>query len=137
MCGVHKPLDRKASDAGLLSEHVPADAVEERLCGRVGIELIRVIFVVDVVSDANELAAIVSAGEEDDSDAEDLSIGNALGVRWVGLKDELVDADGDGANEEGVEFLIVLVTEDVSGQRVEMGRGNARGGRADVGELPF
>lgn len=134
---MHKPFDSKASNAGLLGEHVPADAVEEWLCGWVGIELVGVIFIVDVVSDADELAPIVGAGEEDDGDAEDLSVGDALGVRWVGFEDELVDADGDGADEEGVEFLVVLVTEDVSGRRVDLGRGNARGGRADIGELPF
>lgn len=137
MCCVYKPFDSKAGNTGLLSEHVPTDTVEERLRGWVSIKLIRVVFVVDIVSDADELAAIVGTGEEDDGDAEDLSVWDALGVRWVGFKDELVDADWDGTNEEGVEFLVVLVTEDVSGRRLGLGGGNARGGRANIGELPF
>lgn len=136
-CRVHKPFDCKASNAGLLSEHVPTNTVEERLRGWVSIKLIGVVFVVDIVSDADELAAIVGAGEEDDGNAEDLSVWDALGVWWVGFEDELVDADWDRTNEEGVEFLVVLVTEDVSGRRLGLGRGNARGGRANIGELPF
>ena len=35
------------------------------------------------------------------------------GVGRVGFEDELVHADGDGADEEGVEFLIVLRSGDV------------------------
>lgn len=111
------PLDGKASDAGLLGENVAADLLDNGLCRGVGAELLDLVLVVDIVADANEFATIVGAGQEDDGNAHDLSIGDALGVGGIGLEDELVDADGDGADQQGVELLVILV----------------RGGGADVG----
>lgn len=74
------PFDRKASNAGLLSKDVPANPIIEWLCRWIGIQLLGIVLVVDIVSDADELAAVVGAGEQDDGDAEDLGIGNARGV---------------------------------------------------------
>ena len=34
----------------------------------------------------------------------------ATGLGSIGLEDELVDTDGDGADEEGVKLLVVLIT---------------------------
>lgn len=124
-CQVHNannvPLYRKAGDTWLLSQDVAADLLDDGLRRRVGVQLLGLVLVVDIVADADELAAVVGAGQEDDSDTEDLGVGDALSIGSVGLEDELVDADGDGADEEGVELLVVLV----------------RGGRADVGQLPL
>lgn len=142
------PLDGEARHAGLLSEDVSANALDDGLGRWLGVELGGVIFVVDVVADANKLAVVVGAGQKDDGDTEDVAIGDDLGVWRVGLEEELVDADGDGADEEGVELLIVLVAAGrgmvsirvaLHGARGEAraGERSLRGGRADVGELPL
>lgn len=115
------PLDGEARDAGLRIQDIAADLLNDWLGWRVGVQLLRLVLVVDVVADAHELAAVVGAGEQNDGDAEDLGVGDALRVRRVGLEDELVDADGDGPDEEGVQLLVILV----------------RGCGADVGELPL
>lgn len=118
---INIPLDSEAGDARLLGQDVAANLLNDGLGGRVGSQLLSLVLVVHIVSDADELAAVVSACQEDDSDAEDLSVGDALGVGGVGLEDELVDADGDGADEQGVELLVVLIA----------------GSGTDVGELPL
>ena len=104
-----KPFDSESGDSWLFSEDVSSDLLENGLGWRISIELLRVIFVVDIVSDSNKLSAVVGTGEEDDGDAEDFSIWDALCVRWVGLEDELVDANWDGADEEGVELLVMFI----------------------------
>lgn len=103
------PLDGKASHTGLLSKDVAADLLDNGLGGRVGIELFSLIFVVDVVSDAHKLSAVVGASQEDDGHAHDLGVGNALGVRGVRLKNELVDTDGNGSHQQGVQLLVILI----------------------------
>lgn len=102
------PLDSEAGDSGLLCEDVAADLLDDGLGGRLVDQLLVGVLVADVVADADELAAVVGASEQDDGDAKDLGCGDVGGVGRVGLEDELVDADGDGTDEEGVEFLIVL-----------------------------
>lgn len=100
------------------------------------------VLVVDVVAHAHELAVVVGAGEQDDGYAEDFGGGDAGGVGGVGFEDEFVYADGDGADEEGVEFLVVLGAVGVGlvaaaalvGGSVEVG---LRGCGADVCELPL
>lgn len=80
-----------------------------------------VILVVDIVANTDELAVIVGAGKEDDSDANDVGWWDASGV-WSGaLEDELVDADWDWADEKAVQLLVML--------------GGLSG--ADVDELPL
>jgi len=103
------PLDGEAGDAGLLGQDVAADVLDEGLGGRVVGELLRVVLVVDVVADADKLAAVVGARQEDHGNTEQLVDGDALSIRGLGLKDELVDADGDGADEQRVELLVVVV----------------------------
>jgi hypothetical protein len=56
------------------------------------------------------LAGRFSLSQQDDGHAQDLVVRDTLGVGRVGLKDELVDADGDRTHEEGVEFLVILVS---------------------------
>ena len=106
---VDLPLNGESSHSGLLSQDVSLHALNDRLGGGLSVQLFGVIFVVDIVADANEFTSIVSAGQKNDSDAEDFSVGNARGIRSVGLKDEFVDADRDRADEKGVEFLVVLI----------------------------
>lgn len=102
------PFDSEAGDSGLLGEDVAADLLDDGLGGRLVDQLLVGVLVADVVADADELPAVVGASEQDDGDAKDLGCGDVGGVGRVGLEDELVDADGDGTDEEGVEFLIVL-----------------------------
>mgnify|MGYP004190036849 CR=1 FL=1 len=104
------PLDSKSGDSRLLCENVTADLLKNWLGWGVGIELLRIIFIVDVVSDTNKLSAIVGAGKEDNGDTKNFGIWNATGIGWVGLEKELVYANWNGTNEEGVEFLVVLIT---------------------------
>lgn len=115
------PLDGKAGDAGLVGQHVATDLLNDGLGRGVGGQLLGLVLVVDVVAHAHELATIVGAGQQDDGDTHNLGVGNALDVGGVGLEDELVDADGDGADEQSVELLVILVG----------------GSRADVGQLPL
>ena len=116
------PLDGEASDTRLLGQDVAADLLDDGLGGRLVDQGLVGVFVVNVVAHAHELAAVVGAGEQDDGDAEDLSCGDVGGVGRVGLEDELVDADGDGADEEGVEFLIVLRSESVVLDKIDARR---------------
>lgn len=95
--------------------------VDLRLGRRVGVELVRVVFVVDIVANAHKLAAVVRARQQNDRHAQNLGIGDALDIWRVGLENKLVDADGDGADKQRVELLVVLVA----------------GGRADVRQLPL
>lgn len=83
--------------------------VQKWLGRRIRIQLFGVVLIVDVVAHANELAVVVRAGQKDDRNTQNFGIGNTGCVGWVGLEDELVDANGNGAYEERVEFLIVLV----------------------------
>lgn len=105
-----EPFDGKSSHSGLLCKHITLDLVEDWLWRGISLELIRVIFIVDIVSNSNKLAAIVRAGKENDGDAQNLSIGDSASIWRVGLEDKLVDAYRNRTNEEGVEFLIVLVS---------------------------
>ena len=73
--------------------------------------LVIVVFVVDVVTHANEFSIIVAAGEEDDGYAKDFRGGDSFEVRGVGFEDEFVDSNRDGADKEGIEFLVVLGSE--------------------------
>lgn len=95
--------------------------LNHRLAGRLHLQRLVRVLVVDIVADAHELAVLVAAAEEDDGDADDLAVGNASKIRRVGLEDELVDADGDRADEHRVQLLVVL----------------GGGGRADIREFPF
>jgi hypothetical protein len=71
---------------------------------------LRIVLVVDVVANTNEFTAIVSAGQQDHRDAQNVRLGDAGNIGCIGLENELVDANRNGADQEGVEFLIVLVT---------------------------
>lgn len=97
--GIYIPLDSETRDTRLLGENIPADLFDDRFGRWVVNQSLVGVLVVDIVADADELAVIVGAGQEDDSNANDFGIRD-LGEVWrVGLEDEFVDADGDWANK--------------------------------------
>jgi hypothetical protein len=98
-----------------------AHLVNHRFRGGLQLQRLVCVLVVDVVADADELAVLVAARQQDDGDADDFAVRDARQVRRVGLEDEFVDADGDGPHGDGVELLVVFIA----------------GCRADVGEFPF
>jgi hypothetical protein len=102
------PLDREASHTGLLSEDIAANTLNDGLGWGLCCQLLGVVLIVDIVANTDELAAVVAAGQEDDGNTQDFGGGDALQVGRIGLEDELVHADGDGADQEGVEFLVIL-----------------------------
>jgi hypothetical protein len=121
--GLAVPLDGKAGDTGLLGEDAAADLLDNGLGRGFGDECLVGVLIVNVVADANELATVVAAGQEDDSDAEDVAVRDAVEVWGVGFEDELVDANRDRANEKGVKLLVILGTAKASqyvGLRVRM-----------------
>lgn len=106
----HAPFDCKPSDPRLLSKDVAADLLNDGLARWLRGQLLVHVFVVHVVSHAHKLASIISASEKDDCNTENLSVGDAAGVRRVRFEDELVDARRDWADEEAVKLLVVLGT---------------------------
>lgn len=83
--------------------------LDDGLGGGISAQLLGLILVVHIVSDADKLAIIVGAGQKNDSNANDLGIGDALSVGGIGLEDELVYSNGNGSNKQGVELLVMLV----------------------------
>ena len=102
------PFDSKSGHTRFLCQDVPPHTVDIWLGGGLSIELFRVVFIVDVVANSNELSAIVAACEEDDSNAENLGCRNASEIWGVGFEYEFVHADGDGPDEERIELLVML-----------------------------
>lgn len=102
------PFDSESRDSWLLSKHVPSDALNDRLGGRLGIKLLRIIFVVDVVANSYELSPVVTACQEDDSDSKYFGSGDPFEVRRVSFEDELVHADGNGSDKKRVKLLVML-----------------------------
>lgn len=139
LCRVCLPLDVEPGDTGLFGQHAALDSVGEDLCRGLGIQLLRVVFVVDVVANTDKFSAVVGACEENDGDAEDVGVGD-LGAVWgIGLEEELVDADGDRPDKERFELLIILVADEVvlDWKLSSCSSLDSRGGRADVGQLPL
>lgn len=77
---------------------------------RFGIKLICIVFIVYIVSDADEFSIVVGAGKEDNSDAEYLRIGDSFGVGRISFEEELVYTNGYGTDEKGIELLVVFIT---------------------------
>ena len=102
------PLNRKPSDSWLLSKDISSDSLNDGLSWGLGIQLVRIVFVVDVVADSDELPSVVAASQKDDSDAEDFGSWYPFEVWRVGFEDELVHAYRDGSHEERVKLLIML-----------------------------
>lgn len=102
------PFDSESSHTGLFSKNIATDVLDLGLRGRLGGQFLRIVFVVHVVAHTYEFTAIIAAGEEDDGDTQDLRRGDTLEVWGISFENELVDADRDGADEEGVEFLVVF-----------------------------
>jgi hypothetical protein len=102
------PLDGEAGHTGLLSEDIAANALNDGLGWRLRSQLLGVVLVVDIVANTDELTTVIAAGQEDDSDTQDFGGGDALQVGRIGLEDEFVHTDGDGADQEGIEFLVIF-----------------------------
>ncbi len=66
------PLDRKPCDSRLLCKYISPHPFNDGLRWGLGIQLLAVVFVVDVVSDTDKFARVVGTGEQDDSNAQDL-----------------------------------------------------------------
>lgn len=102
------PLNSKACYSWLLAQNMSADSIQDWCNWWIGGHLRVVVLVVDIVANTDELAIIVRAGKEDDSNANDVGWWDA-GSIWSGaLEDELVDADWDWADEKRVQLLVVL-----------------------------
>jgi hypothetical protein len=108
------PLDGEASHTRLLSKDIAADVLDLRLRRGIGSQFFRVVLVVHVVAHTDEFTTVIAASEQNDGDAEDLGIGDPLVIGGIGLENELVHSDGDGTDEQRVEFLILLGAGDVS-----------------------
>ena len=67
------------------------------------------VVVVDVVSHADELHVVVAARQQQHGHAEDVALGDAADVWRIRLEHELVRTHGDGADEDGVQDLVVRV----------------------------
>lgn len=63
------PLDCEPRNSGFLSKDISPHSFNDGLGWGFGIQLLAVIFVIDVVSDTDKLAGVVGTGEEDDGDA--------------------------------------------------------------------
>jgi hypothetical protein len=92
------PLDREASHTGLLSKDIAADTLNDGLSWGLHRQLLGVVLIVDIVTNTDELTAVVAAGQEDDSNAQYLRGRDALQIGRIGLENELVDADRDRAD---------------------------------------
>jgi hypothetical protein len=96
------PLDRESGHSGLLSQDVALDALNDGFGRGLSVELLGIVFVVDIVSHSHELSTIVGACQKDDSNTKDVSVRDARDVWCAGLENELVDTDWDRADKERV-----------------------------------
>lgn len=138
------PLDGKSSNTGLLGEDVPHNSIGLNLFRRLVVELLRIVFVVHVITNTNEFTTIIRASKKNNGNPQDLGRGKFGKARGFGLENELAHTGGDGTNKEGVEHLIVLgAIENFSKyeigdekQWILMGY-SLRVGRTDIGKLPL
>lgn len=105
----YSPFDGETGHTRLLSEDVAFHSLNDGLRRGLSIELLRIVLIVDVVSNSHELASVVGASQEHDCDAQNVGVGDASGVGSLSFEEELVDSHGDGADEKGVQFLVILV----------------------------
>ena len=81
------PVDLELGDAGLLSEDMARQALDDRGRGRLLVQLRSIILNVDVVADAEEfLAVLVAARKEHGCDAHNVANRKTAVVRGVTLK---------------------------------------------------
>lgn len=102
------PLDGEPSHTGLLSKDIAANALNDGFGWGLCRQLLRVVLIVDIVANTDKFTAVVAASQEDHSDTEDLRGRNALQIGRICLENELVHTDGDRADQEGVEFLVIF-----------------------------
>lgn len=103
------PFDSEAGHSGLLGKDVTPDLLDDRFSRRVGVELIGFVFIIHVIADANKFTAVIRASQQDDRNTKYVCVRNAARFGGIGFKDEFIHTDGDRADEERVELLIILV----------------------------
>lgn len=96
--GENVPFDSETRDTGLLSKNVATNLLDDGLRRWVGIQLVRLVLVVYIVSDAHKFATVVRASQQDDRDTQHLGIRNSLGIGSISLENEFVDANRNGAD---------------------------------------
>lgn len=79
------PVDGEARDSWLLGQNAPVQLVVGDTLWRVLTELLVQVVVVDVVSNADKLAVLVGACNQDHRDTNNVAVGNQLWLGSVGL----------------------------------------------------
>ena len=133
------PFDSESCYTGLLCQYVPSHAVDVWLGRWFSIELFRVVFVVDIVTNSDELSTIVAACKKNDCDTEDLRRRDASEVWGIGFEYELIHSNGNGPDEKGIELLVMLRSTGCQ-PLLHFSRDalkSLRSSRSHVGQLPF
>ena len=94
------PFDGKPRHSGLLCQDVPLHLLYDWLAWRLCIQCFVCVLVVNIVADADELASIIAAGEEDDGNAQDFGAGQTGEIGRVSFEEEFVGAHRNGSNKE-------------------------------------
>ena len=102
------PLDGKSSDSWLFRQDIPHDSIRLDFGRGFGIEFLIVVFIVDVVSNADEFAAVVGASEKDNGNPKDFGGGEFSEIWGLRLEDEFVDANWNRPDEQRIKFLVVF-----------------------------
>lgn len=103
------PIDLELGYARFLRQDVPVESLDNRGGGWCLVQLRGVVLDVDVVSDAEELLAVlVAASEEDGSDADNVANRQAGVIRCVALESELHLAGLGAVHLDLGEDLVVL-----------------------------
>lgn len=79
------PVDGETSDSWLLGQDAPVQLVVGDALWRVLTELLVQVVVVDVVSNADKLAVLVRACNQDHSNANNVAVGDQLWLGSIGL----------------------------------------------------
>lgn len=67
--GGYIPFDSKSSDPWLLGQDMPLHPLDHRLVRRLVVQLWGIVFIIDVIANADKFPVVIAAGKEDDSDA--------------------------------------------------------------------
>ena len=102
------PLNCESCHSGLRFQDISSHSLNDGLCWWLAVEFLAIILVVHVVPNSDELAPIVGACQKDDSDANNLRRGQARQIGGIGFEEEFVYANGNRANEERVQLLVMF-----------------------------
>lgn len=73
----YSPLDSEAGHSGLLGENISSNTLDDGLGRRLGVELLRVVLIVDIVTNTDEFPFVVATCEKDHSDAQNVVVWDA------------------------------------------------------------